>query len=111
MALRAPPDQGRLAFVVDNKIVAGVEKFDLQDVHWRTFSREFTVAVSNLGMDELMALCHESGTAEEDLVSTRLDEPVKLLAKGLYILLNDRISGGKAKDIMEAIPMNEGFVA
>eukprot|EP00972_Heterocapsa_arctica_P013960 2056739-Heterocapsa_arctica.AAC.1 len=58
-----------------------------------------------------MALCHESGTAEEDLFSRRLDEPVKLLAKGLYILLSDRILGGKAKDIMEAIPMNEGFVA
>eukprot|EP00972_Heterocapsa_arctica_P014242 2096342-Heterocapsa_arctica.AAC.1 len=58
-----------------------------------------------------MALCHETGTAEDDLFSRRLDEPVKLLAKGLYILLNDRISGGKAKDIMEAFPMNEGFVA
>eukprot|EP00972_Heterocapsa_arctica_P055689 8215887-Heterocapsa_arctica.AAC.1 len=33
------------------------------------------------------------------------------MAKGFYILLNDRISGGKAKDIMEAIPMNEGFIA
>eukprot|EP00972_Heterocapsa_arctica_P004784 709136-Heterocapsa_arctica.AAC.1 len=33
------------------------------------------------------------------------------MSKGLYILLHDRISGGKAKDIVEAVPMNEGFVA
>eukprot|EP00972_Heterocapsa_arctica_P094503 13937115-Heterocapsa_arctica.AAC.1 len=64
--MEAPVDRGRLPFVVDTKVVAGAEKFDGQDVHWRAFSREFTVAVSNFGMDELMTLRYASGTAKED---------------------------------------------
>lgn len=68
-------------------------------------------AVSNLGMDELMALVNDGSTVEADLYGRVLSDDLKIMSKGLYILLNDRVSGGKAKDIMEAVPANEGFVA
>ena len=107
----ARQEGGRLSYLVDIKVVAGVDRFDGQDIHWRSFSREFVVAVSNLGMDELMALVNDGSTVEADLYGRVLSDDLKLMSKGLYILLNDRVSGGKAKDIMEAVPANEGFVA
>eukprot|EP00972_Heterocapsa_arctica_P100575 14830753-Heterocapsa_arctica.AAC.1 len=81
--MEAPPDQGRLKFVVDTKIVAGVNKFDGEDTNWRPWAREFVVAVSNLGMDELMALCDEHGTGEKYIFNRTLStDALKLMSKG-----------------------------
>ena len=48
---------------------------------------------------------------EEELSNSALNEAVRLQSKGLYILLNNRIKQGRAKDILEAVNINEGFIA
>ena len=58
----------RLHHLVDVKVVADVVQFDGQDHHWQAFSRDFEVAVSNLGLDELMRLT--STTTEDELHSS-----------------------------------------
>ena len=92
--------------IVDMRDVSSIDNFTGEDCKWNAFAEDFEVAVSNIGLDDLMK--QSLSVAESAVAWDTLDEDKRVQAKALYILLGAKLKDGRARNIYKGVPRIDG---